>query len=499
MVGEALDRPLTDATRLGSYEILGKLARGGMAELFLATTGDDAKIVVIKKILPKYAANQKFVKLFLDEARLASGLHHPHIAQVYDLGSDNGDYFFAMEYIHGKDVRSTMRRVTAREKRFPIEHAVMIARDTAAALHYAHEQRREDGTLLDIVHRDVSPSNILISYEGEVKLVDFGVAKATSNSARTRTGTLKGKIAYMSPEQARGAPLDRRSDVFSLGIVLWEMVTSHRLFRTDNDLATIQMIVNSKPQPPRELAPDCPPELERIVLKALAASPADRYQTAEELQRDLDELVRTQPIVQSTTALRDFMHKAFEAELDAWREAQEGGHTVMDAAMFGDSTMPISEGEIEGELDEFGDELDDDDADSSIEMPAPLPAKVGTIDPSTAKWAVQPPTRATTQSPAAPPPPVIVGRTDQTPIPSAPAQPQPPASVDSPFPRAPKEWLPPSDPVVPPDEPILRHWRNIKIGAAVILVLIVLIAVIFSGGAPHHDTGTPMTVTRPSP
>ena len=501
-MGEALDRPLTDAMRLGSYEILGKLARGGMAELFLATTPEpDAKIVVIKKILPKYAANQKFVKLFLDEARLASGLHHPHIAQVYDLGGVDGDYFFAMEYVHGKDVRSTMRRITAGEKRFPIEYAVMIARNTAAALHYAHEQRRPDGTLLDIVHRDVSPSNILISYEGEVKLVDFGVAKAASNSARTRTGTLKGKIAYMSPEQARGAPLDRRSDVFSLGIVLWEMVTSHRLYRTDNDLATIQLIVNSKPQPPTELAPDCPPELERIVLKALAASPTDRYQTAEELQRDLDELVRARPIPQSTTALRDFMHKAFEAEIDAWREAQEGGHTVMDAAMFGDSTMPVSDAEIEHEQD-YADEdpdPDEDDPESSVggataDLTTPIPPDLTepvpeqeppaqVSEPPTAKWAVS-------AVPAAPPS-VVVGRLDQTPVPTA--------QLESPFPRAPKEWLPPKDPVVPPDEPMLRHWRNIKIGAAVILVLIVLIAVIFSGGGAPHTGPAPMPVTRPAP
>ena len=552
-MGEPLDRAGTEVLRLGSYEILGKLARGGMAELFLATMPDDVgKIVVIKKILPKYAANPKFVKLFLDEARLAAGLDHPHIARVYDTGTSGGNHFFAMEYIHGKDVRSTMKRTTAAERRFPIEHAVMIARDTAAALHYAHERRRPDGTLLDIVHRDVSPSNILISYDGEVKLVDFGVAKAASNLARTRTGTLKGKIAYMSPEQARGAPLDRRSDLFSLGIVLWEMVPSCRLCRTDNDLATIQMIINSRPQPPRELTPECPPELERIVLKALAAAPAARYQTAEELQLDLDELVRTRPIVLSPKALRDFMHKAFEPEIDAWREAQEAGHTVIEAAMFSESSTPASEGEHEREYFDEDLEPDEEDPESSIEgsiegtidgsiegsidvativradrtmpvpsdittpVPADLTAPIPEEEPATLvpgrgsprpvplDAAIEPrttPWSARSEPAPLPLPPVMLGRLDQTPVPAL--APRPTASIEvqlpeGQFPRAPKEWLRVDDPPPSLDEPMLRHWRRIKIGAAVLLVLIVLIAVIFSGGAPHSAVAPP-TVPHASP
>ena len=479
---------MVEAQRLGSYEILGKLARGGMAELFLAKTrGPEGfeKIVVIKKILPGFAANPKFVKLFLDEARLAAGLDHPHIAHVYDMGTVDGDYFFAMEYVHGKDVRSVMRRTTANERKFPIEHAVMIARTTAAALHYAHERRRGDGTLLDIVHRDVSPSNILLSFDGAVKLVDFGVAKAATSTVKTRTGTLKGKISYMSPEQAKGAPVDRRSDVFSLGIVLWEMVTSSRLFRAENDLATIQMIVTSKPQPPTELSPECPAELERICLKALAGDPEDRYQSAEELQLDLEELARDQRLPQSSVQLRGFMQKAFAPEIMAWKEAQEQGHTLTDFVMAQQSvvgaTTPVSESELE-----YVPEPDDEDDDPD-EVPAtrPLQRRLGTIEQ---------PTPAPRSSALTPMPSVVVGRID-------------PSRAS--FPIAPKEWLPVSDPVEPPDVPVLRHWRNIKIGAVVIVAMIVLVAVVFSGGGPPSQPAAappadaaavnvaPMTVTLP--
>jgi serine/threonine-protein kinase len=252
-LGRPVDQPKAEATRLGSYEIVRKLARGGMAELFLAkTVGPEGfeKLVVLKKILPSHAENPKFVRLFLDEAKLVATLDHPHIAHVYDMGKVDGNYFFAMEYVHGQDVRSTLRRTSRLDRKFPIDHAVHIARNIAAALHYAHQRKRPDGALLDIVHRDVSPSNILISYDGAVKLVDFGVAKAATSTVKTRTGTLKGKISYMSPEQAKGSPIDRRSDIFSLGIVLWEMVTTQRLFKSDNDLATIQMIINSKAEAP---------------------------------------------------------------------------------------------------------------------------------------------------------------------------------------------------------------------------------------------------------
>ncbi|MEP6865554.1 MAG: serine/threonine-protein kinase, partial [Deltaproteobacteria bacterium] len=228
-----------------------------------------------------------------------------------------------------------------------------------------HERRKPDGSLLDIVHRDVSPSNVLISYDGGIKLVDFGVAKAATSSVKTRTGTLKGKIAYMSPEQAKGSTVDRRSDVFALGIVLWEMITTQRLFKGDNDLATIQLIINSKPQPPRELRPECPEELERITLKALSNDPDTRYQTAEEVQLDLEELARELRWKQSAIALRSHMHELFAEEIKAWKSAQASGVTLMDhvtSASIVEMTTPVSENEIS-----FLD--DDDDDDDSVQQP----------------------------------------------------------------------------------------------------------------------------------
>ena len=405
----ATDPQRPEATRLGSYEILRKLARGGMAELFLArTVGPEnfEKLVVLKKILPNFAENPKFVRLFLDEARLAATLDHPHIAHVYDMGKVDGNYFFTMEYIHGQDVRATLRRTSRFDKLFPIDHTVFIVHAVAAALHYAHERRKPDGSLLDIVHRDVSPSNILISYDGAIKLVDFGVAKAATSSVKTRTGTLKGKIAYMSPEQAKGSTVDRRSDIFALGICLWEMITTQRLFKGDNDLATIQLIINSKPQAPRELRPECPEELERITLKALSPDPETRYQTAEELQLDLEELARELKLKQSTVVLRSHMQELFAEEIKAWKAAQASGQSLTDhvvSASVVEMTTPVSENEISF--------LDDDDDDDESQQAATQ----GVITAANARPSASIP-------PLNVPPSVMVARIDHTPLPPTAAQ-----------------------------------------------------------------------------
>ena len=366
-MGRPVEAP-PEAVRLGSYEIVRKLARGGMAELFLArTVGPEgfAKLVVLKKILPHYAENPKFVRLFLDEAKLVAQMEHPHIAHVYDMGKSGGDYFFTMEYVHGQDIRAVWRRMARVQKPFPVAHAVQIARNIAAALHYAHERTRDDGTLLDIVHRDVSPSNVLISYDGAVKLVDFGVAKAATSTVKTRTGALKGKISYMSPEQAKGAAIDRRSDIFSLGIMLWELVTGRRLYKAENDLATIQMIINAKPQPPSQLRSDCPPKLDAIILRALDGNVAGRYQTAEQMQVDLEALARDAQYDQSTNTLRAFMHELFDEELKIWMDATAAGQTLIDHVRSAQPTMllPITESDVDDS------EIDDDDVhDSQVSL-----------------------------------------------------------------------------------------------------------------------------------
>ena len=229
--------PSSGPDRFGQYEILEKIASGGMAELYKAKrTGVEGfqKIVAIKKILPHLADDEEFVTMFADEAKLAAQLNHPNIIHIYDLGKiQAGGYFIAMEYVDGRDLRgrSSSRRHATLGVPLPVPLAVYIASKVASALDYAHRRRDAEGHELNIVHRDVSPQNILISYEGDIKLCDFGIAKAASKASKTQSGALKGKIQYMSPEQAWGKPIDRRSDLFSLGVVLHELLTGERLFR----------------------------------------------------------------------------------------------------------------------------------------------------------------------------------------------------------------------------------------------------------------------------
>ena len=366
------EAPKLEMARLGGYTIVRKLAKGGMAEIYLARSlGPEGfeKLVVLKRILPRYAENPKFVQLFLDEAKLAASLDHPNVVHVYDMGQVDGHYFFTMEYVHGQDTRSILRKASHLEgHQVPVGIAVLIARSMASALHHAHERKRPDGAARDIVHRDVSPSNILVSYDGAIKLADFGVAKAASSSVRTRTGALKGKVGYMSPEQARGMMIDRRSDVFSLGVVLWELLAMRRLFKTDNDLATIQAIINTPPPSLSALRDDCPPELDRIVRKALEKEPATRYQSAQLLQRDLEELARELRLDQSSIALSSYMTELFAEEIGAWRDAQSAGSTVTDFIVAHSSpstATPVSESDFSLEAPEDPeDELDEDEVEA---------------------------------------------------------------------------------------------------------------------------------------
>ncbi len=384
------EAPKLEMSRLGGYTIVRKLAKGGMAEIYLARSlGPEGfeKLVVLKRILPKYAENPKFVQLFLDEAKLAASLDHPNVVHVYDMGRVDNHYFFTMEYVHGQDTRSILRKASRiKGHEIPIAIAVQIVRSMASALHHAHERKRPDGAARDIVHRDVSPSNILVSYDGAIKLADFGVAKAATSSVRTRTGALKGKVGYMSPEQARGTMIDRRSDVFSLGVVLWELLAMRRLFKTDNDLATIQAIINTPPPSLTELRDDCPPELDRIARKALEKEPATRYQSAQQLQRDLEELARELKLDQSSISLSSYMTELFADEIIAWRDAQSAGSTVTDfiVAHSGPAATPVSESDFspedaeDEELDE--DELEADEEVSELAAQEPQPPRAGTIE-----------------------------------------------------------------------------------------------------------------------
>ena len=303
---------LPAGTRLGRYELIRRFASGGMAELYVARAAGISgfeKIVALKRILPQYARNEDFVEMFLDEARLTATIQHNNVAQVYDIGQCDDGLFFTMEYVHGADLRAVLHVLSKREARMPLAHALTVGIGAAAGLHAAHERTSSDGRPLGIVHRDITPSNVLVSFDGCVKLIDFGIAKAERRTTETRAGTLKGKIAYMSPEQCAGEKLDRRSDVFSLGIVLFEATTGTRLFAAENEYAALRQIVDRDAPRPSSRCPDYPPALEEIVVRALRRDRDERYPTALALEVDLEEFARASGLAISTAKLGAWMRE----------------------------------------------------------------------------------------------------------------------------------------------------------------------------------------------
>ncbi len=313
---------------VGKYEVVRKLAMGGMAEIYLARvrgSGGFEKLVVVKRILPTVADDPKFVRMFLDEALLASTLRHPNIADVYEVGEHEGSPFFAMEFVHGQDVRSIRFAVRERKEHIPLAIALAIVHGTASALDYAHDRTGPDGKNLGLVHRDVSSSNILVSYEGAIKLIDFGIARATSSRHDTKTGSFKGKIPYMAPEQCRGQATDRRSDLFALGVVMYELTAGRRPFHGENDFAILDQIVNFDAPPPSSMLRNYPDELEAIVMRLLARRPEDRYQTAEDMLRDLDPFLAKHQLWVSPKPLSKYMRMLFGDRIGAIDRALEEG------------------------------------------------------------------------------------------------------------------------------------------------------------------------------
>jgi len=291
-----------------------------MADVLLARDGD--RHVVAKRIRAEQAGDERYVAMFLDEARLASSVRHPNVVQVHDIGEHDGEYFFTMEYVHGEDARRLLTVLSKRDELVPLQHVIAIVSAAAAGLHHAHEARGADGRPLGIVHRDVSPANILLGYDGQVKMADFGIAKATRRNVETQTGTLKGKVAYMSPEQCVGEEMDRRSDVFSLGIVLYELLTVRRLFKGDNDFLTMTSIVLGHIPPPSKYRADLPEALETIIFKALENQPDDRYQTADELRIALEQFAEEHELDASPAAFAAYMHQVFGAKPMPWADSE---------------------------------------------------------------------------------------------------------------------------------------------------------------------------------
>jgi eukaryotic-like serine/threonine-protein kinase len=306
---------------IGRYEILQRLAQGGMAEVFLCrTTGEGGfeKLVAIKRILPHMAEKESFVKMFIDEARISAKLNHSSIGQIFEFGRVGETYFIAMEYIHGVDLRAIHKFFRSKKQLPPPPFSAHIIGQVCAALEHAHTKCDNWGKSLGIIHRDVSPSNVLTSFEGEVKLIDFGIAKATQRIYETVGANLKGKYSYMSPEQALGNPVDQRSDLYGAGILLFELLTGKNPFRAETDIETLRRVQDSKFPSPAAIVPGTPAEIDAICMKALARNPPERYQTAGELLEALEGFSRTAGF--GTRQLARWMKESFPEELESTHE-----------------------------------------------------------------------------------------------------------------------------------------------------------------------------------
>jgi serine/threonine protein kinase len=341
-----------------SYEVLAKLAMGGMAEIFLARGASAAGVeryVVLKRVLRHKSSDTHFVSMFLDEARLAAQLQHPNIAQVYDIGKLGDSFFFTMEYVHGETIRNLLQRSHALRQHIPISAVLSVIAGAAAGLQHAHDRKGMDGKPLGIVHRDVSPSNLMVSYEGTVKVVDFGVAKAAHRSTETRSGTVKGKITYMSPEQCRGLDIDRRSDLFSLGIVMWEMLTIDRLYRRNSDFDNMQAIVSEEVPAPSTIRAGIPPEIDRIVMRLLAKDPAARFQTGDELHEAVEAAAVATGSALSASSLGRYMREIFGQRPEPWIElmsqlSHPEAHTVTGEPLAGGPAITSPSDELDVQL-----------------------------------------------------------------------------------------------------------------------------------------------------
>jgi len=305
--------------RLGRYELYRHLATGGMADVSLARiSGPEGfeKLCVVKTLLPDLARDERYRAMFLNEARVAARLQHSNVVQIFDVGVVDGRYYMAMEYLHGRDLGQLMVLTRKAGQRLPLETALHVIVSACAGLHFAHEQRSPEGALLNLVHRDVSPRNVFVGFDGHVKVLDFGIVKTLDSSHKTRTGVLKGTVGYMSPEQVRGQPVDRRSDVFGLSILLWELVTGERLYRTADEYSAMRKVVEEDAPPPSSCFADCPAELDAILKQGLARDPAGRFESAAQLQQALEAFARGRGLTVSASAVARSMEDYFPGASD---------------------------------------------------------------------------------------------------------------------------------------------------------------------------------------
>jgi serine/threonine protein kinase len=301
----------------GEYYLTTRIALGGMAELFRARrrVGVEGfeKILAVKRILPHLSNDGDFISMFIDEAKIAAQLTHENIVQIFDFGKFEESYYLAMEYVWGKSLKAVQAKIEGQS--FPVNLALYTIGRASMGLDYAHRKKGTGNETLNIIHRDISPQNILVSYEGEVKLVDFGIAKAAFQSSETKSGVFKGKIPYMSPEQVLGMPIDRRSDLFSLGIVMYELLTGQRLFQGTSEFEIIEKVKACKIDPPSQRVPSIPDGVDTILSKTLEREPDKRYQTGEELHDDIIGYLDDQQAYLGPSDLRSYMQESFEQEI----------------------------------------------------------------------------------------------------------------------------------------------------------------------------------------
>lgn len=332
----------TQVRKFGKFELIAHLATGGMAEIYLARQTSIAgfqKLLVIKRILPHLSREDVFVEMFLDEARIAAQINHPNVVQIYDLGCVEGQYFIAMEYLEGEGLSEVMRQARKQRQPVPPVLAAGVALQVCEGLHHAHTMLGPDGEPLKVVHRDVNPQNVFVLYSGGVKLVDFGIAKAAKRFSQTSTGMLKGKYGYMSPEQIMNLNLDSRSDVYSVGVVLWELLTGRRLFRQSNELEILKAITEQDPPPPSSVLPTVPQALDEITMKALKRSRDLRYQTAGEMRLELSFYLKRIKETSDTVAVGEYMQSLFAERIEEKRKlikAAQAKAGELGDALFGD-------------------------------------------------------------------------------------------------------------------------------------------------------------------
>ena len=315
---------MSNIEKFGKYLLLEKLAVGGMAEVYLTKTSGAngvSKFVALKRILPQFSGNPEFIAMFKEEAKVAINLSHSNIVSIYDFGIESDQFYLVMEYVEGRNLRQIINEMKKSNKSFSIDQAVYMIKETAAGLNHAHRcADSQSGKPLNITHRDMSPQNIMVSFEGETKVIDFGIAKSETENEATKAGTLKGKFSYMSPEQSEGYPIDPRTDVFALGIILWELLANDRLFTGSNEGAILRKVRDCQVPGIRKINPLVPQELERIVMKALAKDKNVRYQTAANFYKDLNLFLNTQYPDFSTHDFSQFIRDCFK---NAYAEGKE--------------------------------------------------------------------------------------------------------------------------------------------------------------------------------